>query len=60
MMKRWIVAASLLVISAPALAQEIVASPQECPPDTRALANYEWQDSRFVRDGWACQVESGN
>lgn len=31
-----------------------VADPSDCTRGFAAIANYKWQDGRFVRDGWAC------
>ena len=41
-------------------ARDTVADPQACPAGTDASAHYKWQDGRFVRDGWVCQVRSTN
>jgi hypothetical protein len=40
--------------------RETVANPQACPPDTEASVHYKWQDGRFVRDGWVCEIRSSN
>jgi len=47
-----------LSASAYDFARDTVANPQECPAGTDASPNYKWQNGHFVRDGWACQVQS--
>jgi hypothetical protein len=39
------------------LGRAAVADPQDCPPGTTSVhPNYKWQDGRFLRDGWVCEV----
>jgi hypothetical protein len=40
--------------------RDTVANPQQCPAGTDASANYKWQDGRFVRDGWVCEIRSSD
>ena len=35
----------------------IVPDPKDCPAgNTDASAYYQWQNGRFVRDGWVCEM----
>ena len=47
-----------LSASAYELRQNTVSDPQACPAGTEASAHYKWQNGRFVRDGWVCEVVS--
>jgi len=62
---RKIAAAALLAgfaLSASAydFGRDTVANPQDCPAGSDASANYKWQDGHLVRDGWVCEIHSGN
>jgi hypothetical protein len=37
-----------------------VANPKDCPAGSEASVNYKWQGGHFVRDGWVCELSSGN
>lgn len=65
-MKRYVIAAFLLAGSAGAsFAQAaapadfetyVVDNADSCPAGTYAsVPSYEWQDGRFVRNGWLCE-----
>ena len=40
--------------------RDTVANPQACPAGSDASPNYKWQNGRFVRDGWVCEIQSSD
>ena len=49
-----------LSASANDFGRDFDAKPQDCPAGSDASAYYKWQDGRFVRDGWVCEIHSSN
>ena len=40
--------------------RDVVSNPAACPANSDASPHYKWQDGRFVRDGWVCQIHQGD
>ena len=49
-----------LSASAYDFSRDTVTNPQDCPAGSEASVNYKWQNGHLVRDGWVCEIQSGN